>query len=60
MGEQWRVMWKDKKTGKTGNGGPVSRELARVWAKHSNSTCPGFKHWIEQVDQEALTNAEDS
>lgn len=43
----YRIYWISE-AGTTGNGEPISYELAIAWTEHLQKKYPGMKHWIEK------------
>ncbi len=51
---KYRICWKSKQTGSTGQGEPVfsSREIAQTTADEFNKEYPDLEHWVEEVNDE--------
>ena len=44
---KYRIYWKSKITGTTGNGTPIERKIALKWVRNMNRKYPDLTHWIE-------------
>ena len=46
---EYKIYWKSRLTGATGNGSPVSKDAAEAGVKIGDNEYPEIKHWIAPV-----------
>ena len=46
---KFRVCWRSKATGYTGQGKPLDERLARAWVEAMDVAHPYIEHWLEPV-----------
>lgn len=54
--KKYRIMWKSRLTGTTGNGEYVDEEIARAWLEKANKEHPEIEHWLEPEDEKKLAD----
>lgn len=49
--KKFRLYWKNKATGKIGQGTALGEEIAQAWVERMNEDFPDYEHWYEPAPE---------
>lgn len=49
--KKYRLYWKSKATGQTGQGIAEGEKIAQIWVERMNAEFPNLEHWYEPAPE---------